>query len=91
MVEFLEERIDTVSARFEMPTDFVVPGQGRLAAWLDLARTVVRRAERDSVAVDVDGSLVMPYLNRLSDLLWTLARWQEGTPVITRSLPTEEL
>lgn len=90
MVEFLEHRIDEVSGRFEMPTEFVVPGQVPVAAWLDLARTVVRRAERESLAVDAAGSLVIPYLNRLSDLLWTLARWQEGTPIVTRSVPSEE-
>jgi cob(I)alamin adenosyltransferase len=38
----------------------------------------VRRAERLAVADPVEGSLVISYLNRLSDLLWALARWQEG-------------
>ena len=56
-----------------------MPGQTRVAALLDVARTVVRRAERRRRSpVAVDGSQVVPYLNRLSDLLWTLARWQEG-------------
>ena len=55
-----------------MPSEFVVPGQNRRAAALDVARTVVRRAERLSPSVDdLDtGSLVGPYLNRLSDLVW---------------------
>ena len=61
-----------------MPTDFVVPGANRVAAALDLARTVVRRAERLAVADPVEGSYVVAYLNRLSDLLWAMARWQEG-------------
>jgi len=60
----------------------VLPGENRLAAALDLARTVVRRAERESVqAADagwLDDSQVVPYLNRLADLVYTLARWQEG-------------
>lgn len=79
MVAALEPRIDEVIGRFAMPTDFVIPGATRVSAALDVARTVVRRAERESVAVAVDGSHVVPYLNRLSDLLWALARWQDGT------------
>ena len=46
MVERLERTIDDVSERFEPPTEFVVPGESVVAAWLDLARTVTRRAER---------------------------------------------
>lgn len=87
MVAALEEQIDRTDERFEPPTEFVVPGQSRVAAALDLARTVVRRAERDALAVAVEGSSVVPYLNRLSDLLWTLARWQEGESLATREAP----
>ena len=76
----------TTSDRFEPPTEFVVPGQNRVGALLDVARTVARRAERDSLAAAVPDSAVVPYLNRLSDLLWTLARWQEGTSLPTRSV-----
>lgn len=86
MVDRLEELIDSVSARFEPPTEFVVPGQNRIGALLDVARTVVRRAERDAIVAAAEGSVVVPYLNRLSDLLWTLARWQEGTSLPTRSV-----
>lgn len=78
MVEGLETRIDELSTRFEMPTEFVIPGQNRAAAALDLARTQVRRAERLAVSAPVEGAQVGRYLNRLSDLLWTMARWQEG-------------
>jgi cob(I)alamin adenosyltransferase len=85
MVTALERRIDDLSERFTPPTEFVVPGQTRVAALLDLGRTVVRRAERHALGVATDGSHVVPYLNRLSDLLWTMARWQEG-----ESLPTKE-
>ena len=53
-----------------MPTEFVVPGANRASAALDLARTVVRRAERLLVSSPIEGSLVGRYLNRLSDLLW---------------------
>ncbi|MDP8936151.1 MAG: cob(I)yrinic acid a,c-diamide adenosyltransferase [Actinomycetota bacterium] len=78
MVAALEPVIDDVTGRFDPPTEFVVPGQTTTAALLDLARTVVRRAERRALAAAAPGSNVVPYLNRLSDLLWTLARWQEG-------------
>ena len=88
MVERLEGLIDEVSARFDPPTEFVVPGQNEVAARLDLARTVCRRAERSSLAAVVEGSAVVPYLNRLSDLLWTLARWQDDGPLAARSVPT---
>jgi cob(I)alamin adenosyltransferase len=89
MVSALEERIDRIGERSEMPTEFVVPGQGRVAAALDVARTVVRRAERLALALDPDrshgsGSQVGPYLNRLSDLCWMLARWQESEHLLTR-------
>ena len=90
MVAALEPLIDDVSSRFEPPTEFVLPGQTRISACLDLARAVVRRAERSSLAVAVDGSSVVPYLNRLSDLLWTLARWQDGRSLPARDRPPTE-
>ena len=74
---------------FEPPTEFVVPGEDEVAARLDVARTVSRRAERSALSAVADGSQVVPYLNRLSDLLWTLARWQEGESVITRSIDSD--
>jgi cob(I)alamin adenosyltransferase len=86
MIVHLEELIDATTERFEPPTEFVVPGQNRISAQLDVARTVARRAERDTIAAAVTGSAVVPYLNRLSDLLWTLARWQEGTSLPARSV-----
>ncbi len=78
MVAALEARIDGLIARVPMPTEFVIPGANRASAALDLARTIVRRAERLLVSAPIEGSLVTRYLNRLSDLLWALARWAEG-------------
>jgi cob(I)alamin adenosyltransferase len=78
MVESLEARIDDLKGRFDMPAEFVVPGANRGSAALDMARTVVRRAERLWVSEQIEGSDVGRYLNRLSDLLWTMARWVEG-------------
>jgi cob(I)alamin adenosyltransferase len=86
MVSHLEELIDEFSARFAPPKEFVVPGEQVVAAFLDVARTVVRRAERQSIGFvrETSDSLVQVYLNRLSDLLWTLARWSEGTSLTAR-------
>lgn len=77
MVDRLETEIDALDEQFSPPTEFVVPGGNVSSAWLDLARTVVRRAERHSLSAAEPPSLVVPYLNRLSDLLWTMARWQD--------------
>jgi cob(I)alamin adenosyltransferase len=86
MVDHLEEVIDDLDSRFERPTEFVVPGEHPVAAWLDLARTTVRRAERHAFSAAPPPSYVVPYLNRLSDLLWTMARWQEGKSRPVRSV-----
>ena len=81
MVDGLESLIDQLSGRFPPIKDFVVPGHDRVSAALDMARTVTRRAERAALGVfpraEPIGSNVGAYLNRLSDLLWTMARWQE--------------
>src|SRR5262245_50388739 len=92
MVDALEPIIDDVTTRYDPPREFVLPGENRTAAALDLARAVVRRAERRCVSAARDGWLdpetseVVRYLNRLADLVYTLARWQEGEyrPVRTR-------
>ncbi len=80
MVTRLEVEIDSLSEEMDVPTAFVVPGDSQLAAALDVARTVVRRAERAAVRADWAGTVVAKYLNRLSDLVWVLARWSEGVP-----------
>jgi cob(I)alamin adenosyltransferase len=87
MVGALEAAIDDLLERFDMPSDFTVPGENRAAAALDLARTIVRRAERLAVTEPVEGSFVVAYLNRLSDLLWAMARWQEGEHRLSKDSP----
>jgi cob(I)alamin adenosyltransferase len=87
MVGALEAAIDDLLQRFEMPSDFTIPGENRVAAALDFARTIVRRAERIAVAEPPGDSLVPVYLNRLSDLLWAMARWQEGEHRLSKSQP----
>lgn len=88
MVSAVEAMTDDVGSRFDPPTQFVVPGQTALAAHLDVARTVVRRAEREAIAAvaDTPGSQVLPYLNRLSSLLWAQARWVEGEHLLSRDV-----
>lgn len=81
MIDDLEAAIDALAAQRGQPTEFVVPGGNPLAAALDVARTVVRRAERRAVeyaaAGGLDGSLVVPFLNRMSDYVYMLARAAE--------------
>ena len=76
-VERLEQRLDAFNADLPALKDFILPGGGEAAARCHVARTVVRRAERQAVALsrleDVRPEAVR-YLNRLSDLLFVLAR-----------------
>jgi len=78
MVAEVEARADEAASCFPPLTDFVVPGQDRSASLVDVARTLVRRAERRAIPVAAPGSSVVPYLNRLSSLLWALARAEEA-------------
>jgi cob(I)alamin adenosyltransferase len=81
MVEGLESVLRDMETHVVMPREFVVPGETRTSAALELARTIVRRAERRAVALHLDGALpagyLLAYLNRLADLLWVLARAAE--------------
>jgi cob(I)alamin adenosyltransferase len=72
----LEQAIDDGDAELEPLRSFIVPGGTPKAAALHVARTVCRRAERRVIALDQDEmpAIVVVYLNRLSDLLFTLAR-----------------
>jgi cob(I)alamin adenosyltransferase len=82
MVEALEREIDELETLVEQPKEFVLPGESMTGAGLDLARTTVRRAERRCVALAEGGGLpdsqVVPYLNRLADLLFVMARAADG-------------
>jgi cob(I)alamin adenosyltransferase len=80
----LERTIDDVTGRFEMPTDFVVPGDNPLSANIDVARAAVRRAERAAIRAESTAEAVV-YLNRLSDLLWALARWTENVSTLAKN------
>ena len=88
MLARLEGGVEALEAAEVMPSEFVVPGESPASAALDVARTVVRRAERRAVSLRAgEDSLVVPYLNRLSDLCWLLARALEGSHVAARTAP----
>ena len=82
MVKRLERRIDDLVEERPLPQVFIVPGANPASASIDVARAVIRRAERNVVALEHAQREVNPevrrYLNRLSDLLFVLARWQAG-------------
>lgn len=75
-VRWLEEQIDAVTAQVKWPREFIVPGDSAAGAYLDLARAIVRRAERLVVHLLHDGLIenaeLGRYLNRLSSLLFAL-------------------
>jgi len=81
-VERLESDIDTFNARLKPLDSFILPAGSEASARLHLARTVVRRAERRTIALAVTGEPVsadvIKYLNRLSDLIFVLARIANG-------------
>lgn len=82
MAARLEARIDQLVMANPLPQAFVVPGANPVSAVLDVARSIVRRAERRAVelrdAGDEVNQEVLRYLNRLSDLLFVMARAQAG-------------
>lgn len=78
-VEQLEAWVDEWNGELEPLTSFILPGGDLAAAQLHVARTVCRRAERAVVALsraEPVGAQVVPFLNRLSDLLFVAARYQ---------------
>jgi cob(I)alamin adenosyltransferase len=87
MVDSLEQTIDSLEEEFEMPKVFVLPGGSPASSAIDMARTVIRTAERRVVALAEAGGLtnelILNYMNRLGDLLFVLARYQD------RELPIE--
>lgn len=82
MVDALERTIDDLTARRPLRPVFIVPGATRSSVALDVARTVVRRAERHTIRAARGGAevsdQVVVYLNRLSDLLFVLGRHAAG-------------
>ncbi|MDA1129224.1 MAG: cob(I)yrinic acid a,c-diamide adenosyltransferase [Chloroflexi bacterium] len=87
MVTNLEKAIDTLEEDFTMPTVFILPGGSPASAAIDMARCIIRTSERRVVAMAeqdlLTNGLIMAYLNRLGDLLFVLARYED------RELPIE--
>ncbi len=83
----LEQTIDYVDSQIELPASFILPGGSPGSAALDLSRTILRRSEREVVTLKDEGKLgnefLLKYINRLSDLLFMLARFED------KDLPVE--
>jgi cob(I)alamin adenosyltransferase len=81
-VGWLEAETDQMTDQITLPREFILPGDTTSGAALDVARTVVRRAERNVVSLAGDGHVDNPqlvrYLNRLSSLLFVLARFEDA-------------
>jgi cob(I)alamin adenosyltransferase len=90
MVAGIDAVLADYEARIVFPTEFVVPGETRTSAALELARTILRRAERRAVTLEradlVPGAHLLSYLNRLADLLWILARAAEQAEARTATV-----
>jgi cob(I)alamin adenosyltransferase len=90
-VEGVEDEIDAYEQELEPLEDFILPGGTQAGATLHEARTVVRRAERRVVALDAEAGntgKVQDYLNRLSDLLFVMARVVNAREGIEEESPT---
>ncbi len=77
---FLEEKIDEYTEKIKKPDHFIIPGAGKASAFLHVARTVCRRAERRIITLSKKtgvNSYLIKYVNRLSDLIYILARCTE--------------
>jgi cob(I)alamin adenosyltransferase len=83
-----ESKRDAWEARIEMPKGFVLPGGTPAAGHLDLARAVARRLERKVVRLQreklIDNPSLLVWINRVSDFLWLLARFEEGERTILK-------
>lgn len=82
MVAALEALIDRYMSEVQLPPKFVIPGGNQLSAQLDVARTVVRRAERWiselNEAGELHGETIIHFVNRASDLAYAMARWADA-------------
>jgi len=89
MTARLEGWIDFIAGEIELPRSFIIPGASPASGALDVARAIIRRAEREVVKLDAAGLLANPellrYLNRLADFAFMLARYED------RDLPFEAL
>ena len=93
-VEQLEtEIIDYIEQRIDLGNSFIIPGNSQASAMIDMAKTVVRRLERYVVKLETNGKVhnpnIIKYLNRLSDAMFLLARYQDrelGQEKLTKTI-----
>jgi len=85
-LRFLDGALEEWRGRTEIPREFVVPGESRLGALLDVARSITRRAERSLVASGYAGEHphTVRVVNRLSDVLFVLARNADGKKTLSK-------
>ena len=85
-IEYLDASLEEWRDRTKIPKEFVIPGESRLGALLDVARSVVRRAERSLVAAGYteEHPCALKAVNRLSDLLFIVARNADGKNSLSR-------
>lgn len=99
-VDLIKERIDAealarfdrqreaLEGRIRMPSGFILPGGTRCAAFIDQGRAIARRLERKVVRLKREGMMrnefILIWLNRLSDYLWLLARYEEGDQTVLK-------
>ena len=85
-LKFLDDALEEWLGRTEIPKEFVIPGESRPGALLDVARSVTRRAERSLVAAGyaAEHTYAVRVVNRLSDLLFVLARYADGGKTLSK-------
>jgi cob(I)alamin adenosyltransferase len=80
-VSRIETLIDDLQKNVTLKNEFIYPGETMVSAQIDVGRTIIRRAERKAARLKADGLLdneyIHQYLNRLADMLFTLARYEE--------------
>lgn len=77
----LENIIEQLQKEFTMKNEFIYPGETVVSAQIDVGRTIIRRAERQAAKLKnesiITNAMINRYLNRLADMLFTLARYEE--------------
>jgi cob(I)alamin adenosyltransferase len=80
-VRRLEELIDELQKNVQLKNEFIYPGGTQISAQIDVGRTIIRRAERKAAKLKAEGQVdnadIHKYLNRLADMLFVLARYEE--------------
>ncbi|HHV38313.1 MAG TPA: cob(I)yrinic acid a,c-diamide adenosyltransferase [Tepidimicrobium sp.] len=79
-IQFLEDTIDRYTEKLDDVTGFIIPGSGKGSGYMHVCRTICRRAERRIVTLESQAKvdpLLIKYINRLSDLIYALARYLE--------------